>query len=122
MNPGQLSEKVVFEQRNITINANGGSDLSWSEAFTAWAFPERQSEMGCRFTLRFRDGISPQGPLLHRIIWDDTIWVIDSAVHDRKHRYLTLDCSQGNLQEVTALTSIETEYVDGVPIRRPQSD
>jgi len=72
--------------------------------------------MSCRFIMRYRDGITPTS---HRIIWDDVIWIIESAIHDLKRHTITIDCNVDQLQEVTHMTSTETEYVDGVPIRRP---
>lgn len=112
MQSGRLRDRVVFEARTVTGNA-----VTWAYAFTVDAHAERFDEQGCNFTVRYRSGVTPSS---HRILWDDCIWTIVSAVHDQKRRQFTIVCNFSNLVEATHLQSTETEYVDAVPVLRPR--
>jgi hypothetical protein len=115
---GELSDRIRFERQVITYPFHPDSAVfSWDpEPFLTPAKPERLSEMGCTFTLNYRSDITPAS---HRIKWEGRIWIIASATHDLKKRTLIIDCDTA-LVETTHMQSVETEFIDNVPVIRPR--
>lgn len=114
---GSLSDRIRFERRVITHNDLNQAVISWEPETVLWAAaPERLSELSCRFTIHYRADLTPAS---HRIVWENRIWTIASAVHDVRKRTMSIEAEIA-LIEVTHLQSTETEYIDGVPVIRPR--
>lgn len=112
MRAGTLSDRITFQARSVTGEGETRA-ITYVDAFTVAAEPQRTSETNCRFIIRYRSGI---GPETHRIIWDGVRWNITSAVHDLRKTMLTVDCDFSEAIEATTLDSTEREYVDGLPL------
>ncbi len=124
MNAGRRQDLIQFEKKILTANAGGQFVTTWSTteaqgSFEEWAEAIRHSETSARFTIPFRDGITPAS---HRILWDGAIWTITNAVHDAKRVDLAIDSDFSALIPATTLASTNKEYVDGLPVLRPLSD
>ena len=103
--PGQLTQISYSMESSL-----GG--------FTADAEPQRNSETDVRFTMRYRDGITPAS---HQIIWDNAVWNIRNVLHDRRRVMLFLDCEATKV-DVTHLQSTEREFIDdNLPLTNPRS-
>ena len=116
MQAGKLSDTVLF-QTPVVTGSHDTYTTTWTDAFTLPAEVRRDTEMIARFTIRYRDGITPAS---HRMIWDGILWRITSAVHDRKRTLWTIDADGTPLVDSTELTDETTHYVDAVPIMRPR--
>lgn len=119
MNAGTLTDLVVFERRTLTENALGQMVETWAVDFSAYADVSRSSETAARFTIWFKEGISAP---THRVIWEESIWTITSAVHDRRRTATTIDSDFSAKVEVTHLQSTEREFIDGLPIVQPPTE
>lgn len=114
LNAGRLTALVEFEQKTITVNANGQNVATWGAGFSDLCEVQRQSETSCRFILRYRN-ISPYAwPERYRAIYDGRIWTIDNAVPDIKSTMLIIDCSFASLIETTHLLSTKKEFIEGL--------
>jgi len=123
LNAGRRTDLITFQGRVLTNLPNGGIQTTWSPlavdgGFTEWAEPLRQSETVVQFTIPYRSGITPAS---HRIIWEDAIWNIASAIRDPKNIDLRISCDFSMMVEVTTIQSTEREFIDGIPIvARPE--
>lgn len=118
MRAGRLRDYVLFQSRAVTGEGES-RQIVFTDAFTVKVDVVRSTETGARFVTRYRSGI---GPGTYRMIWEGVIWNITSAVHDRKHRSLTIDCDFSEAVEVTDTESVQREYIDGLPVVRPESE
>lgn len=115
---GTLSDSILFQSR--LISGEGAQRMiTWPDAFTVWAEPQRNSETTCRFIIRYRSGIAPD---THRIIWDGCIWNITSAIHDLRRTTLTIDCDFSEAVNTTDLDSEHQEFISTFPVLRPRDD
>jgi hypothetical protein len=122
MNAGLLRDRLIFEKRILTY-VNELRYERWSaedddDGFEAFGEVQQQSETVCRFIVRYRAGVRPN---TYRIIWNDVIWRITSAVYDRKNTMITIDADFTEALEVTHQQSEDREYIDGLPIVRTPS-
>lgn len=115
MKAGRLREVVQF-QRPVVTGSGATRTVTWTDDFTTRAEVRRETELIARFTIRYRSGITPAS---HRIVWEAKLWYITTAVHDLKKRFITIDADATPLVESTDLTDTTTEYIDAVPIVRP---
>jgi head-tail adaptor len=116
MQAGRLSDLLVFQAKTRTT-LNEIVTITWSGAFQEWGEAERLNEQACRFTIRYRSGITPDS---HRILFFGAYWTITSVVQDRRHTALLIDCDFSDLIEVTHMQSEVREYIDGLPVLRPR--
>lgn len=103
MNPGKLSDLIVFESVTTVTDSFGSEVETWAQAFQAYAeyqpigsreFPvlqKRQSETTARFVIWYRDDIDPA---LHRILFEGKHWNISEPLHDRERITTTIEASE----------------------------
>jgi hypothetical protein len=117
---GRLDQFVTFQEKHVILHGHGEDEQKefiWVDKFREWATADRLTEEQCRFTIHYRGGIRPD---THRIIWSGAYWTITSSLMQNRNTDLVLECDFSDLVEVTTLQSDVREYIEGVPLLRPQ--
>lgn len=116
---GRLSDRVDFELKTITHNANDQNVGTWAYSFTEWAQATITSETSAQFVIRYRSVITPA---THRILFNGSYWTIIDPVPDQRRTILTITCTFEAKIEATHLQSTEREFIDGLPTSRDRSE